>query len=326
MAQNTAEDTKSSVDKTDVSETATTDNTVLCYEKKDEVINADKTESILKGTADATEKNKVVKSTDLVDSKGQLDTRATDHNGDSKKEEISRKSRTEAGQDLSEKIDAAETVEDDLNEPCSSSEMEHTSSQVDALICGAEKRLSEIIKVVHGGLSIENFQKSVHRSTIAKNDIECNSERKRQTLEKITPIKDAAESVKECSASAVQDADKKKDLRRPLKKTIEKPEVGLPTDVSKIINEDELADDTVLSADEKGHVAKWIENSVKVDMRSSASIEEKDHFIEEPKRLHKKNAASTRAKQGKMVNDALVSSTKKSQRIINSIIKKSIKW
>lgn len=327
MAQNTAENTKfSSAKAENLETTCAVDKTVFCDEKA-EVTDADKTESTLKETADATEKDKVVKRTDTFVSKKQSNVCKNDYNGDSPKEEDN------FGKETSEKTSAIETKENNLEESCLASEAKRTDAEVDTLICEDEKRLNEILKVVHEDLDIKYFQKSAHQSAITKDDAENDNEKEQQAIKATaTSKKDAKENATErvASATTVRNTDEKRDSGEFLEKIEEKSEVGIvgpPTAVSELINEEELRGDSALSADQKDHIVEWVENSVKVDTLSSVNAgEEENNIVKQRKQFKKKNAVNTRTKQTKMTNNALFMPIRKSQKIISSIIKRSIKW
>jgi hypothetical protein len=147
---------------------------------------------------------------------------------------------------------------------------------------------------------------------------------KEQTIMKETDLEnDMTDSTKESTASATaKSMEDKRDSSESSEKTEEKSEVGIvgpPTAVSELINEEELGGDSALSADQKDHVAEWVENWV--------NPEEEDNITKGYKRemYEGKNSADERARRKKH-NDVPSISPRKSQKIICNIIKKSIKW
>ncbi|EFN84053.1 hypothetical protein EAI_06840, partial [Harpegnathos saltator] len=141
--------------------------------------------------------------------------------------------------------------------------------------------------------------------------------KKAETVEE----QDTMESV---TCVTVQDAEEKKDSResRELEKSDEKSEVGIvgpPTAVSELINEEELGGGD--SADQKDHIAEWVEKSAKADTATPANAED-DVAVEERKQRTNGSEVETKWKN----EEAVSISSRKSQKIVSNIIKKSIKW
>lgn len=117
------------------------------------------------------------------------------------------------------------------------------------------------------------------------------------------------------------------------KKVLEKVEnqlevgiVGPPTAVSDLINEEELHGESALSAEEKvqDHVAEWVEKSVATESLITTEIEEEENEV--PSDCHRRRRnLRTRRNRKKESEDMPVISTRKSQRIVSNIIKRSIK-
>lgn len=322
MAQNTAEDTNPSVDKTESSEVTTcaTNKTVPCDEKeKIELIDAD--------TAELTpvKKRKIAENADSRDSKEQSNIREDDCNGDPEEEPTLAK---EASSVKINRVKTKETKEDDPAES-RSAEPKSSGAEDDALIREEEKRLTEILKVVHADLDIKYFQKSAGQAVTAKNDDDVREKEQQAVKAAGAPEKHTTESAEESiidTATVENSVDEKKDSRESSEKAAERSEVGIvgpPTAVSELINEEELGGDSALSVDPKDHIAEWVENSVKADaMSDPVNVEEEDNAAEEHNRQRKrKNVMDVKLQK---VNDALHS--RKSQRIVSNIIKKSIKW
>lgn len=103
--------------------------------------------------------------------------------------------------------------------------------------------------------------------------------------------------------------------------------VGPPTAVSDLINEEELHGESALSAEEKvqDHVAEWVQKSVATEVLITGEIEEEENEIPSNCRRRRRNLRDRRSR--KRENEDLPSvSTRKSQRIVSNIIKRSIKW
>ncbi|KAL2720888.1 protein kinase C-binding protein 1-like isoform X1 [Vespula squamosa] len=102
--------------------------------------------------------------------------------------------------------------------------------------------------------------------------------------------------------------------------------VGPPTAVSDLINEEELHGESALSAEEKvqDHVAEWVQKSVATEVLITGEIEEEENEIPGNCRRRRRNLRDRRSR--KRENEDLPSlSTRKSQRIVSNIIKRSIK-
>nr|XP_050847912.1 uncharacterized protein LOC127062935 isoform X2 [Vespula vulgaris] len=102
--------------------------------------------------------------------------------------------------------------------------------------------------------------------------------------------------------------------------------VGPPTAVSDLINEEELHGESALSAEEKvqDHVAEWVQKSVATEVLITGEIEEEENEIPSNCRRRRRNLRDRRSR--KRENEDLPSvSTRKSQRIVSNIIKRSIK-
>lgn len=103
--------------------------------------------------------------------------------------------------------------------------------------------------------------------------------------------------------------------------------VGPPTAVSDLINEEELHGESALSAEEKiqDHVAEWVEKSVATEVLITGETEEEEeNEIASNCRRRRRNLRDRR-KRKKENEDLPVVSTRKSQKIVSNIIKRSIK-
>ncbi|XP_072765943.1 uncharacterized protein [Anoplolepis gracilipes] len=318
MAENTKEDTKFSVNKNDMSgissTTSATNKAVSSDEEKDELRDIDKAST---SKEDVDVKNeKVVKDTDLLDKEKQS-TFKTDCNGDSNEE-------TKPDNVSPEKIETE--VKENLKE-FSSTEARSDSQEDAKCVYDVDKRLNEILKVVHGDLQMEVLQKVAGVSTTAKDSDEDSSEKDQQTVKKeeTTPEDSAVDSSEKYTASATlkstEDERDERDSRNFSMRAEEKSEIGIvgsPTTISELINEEELGGDSALSVDQKDHIVEWVENSVKVN------ADEENNIAEECQpEMYEKNTMEI-TKQQKL-DDVHVISSRKSQKIVSNIIKKSIK-
>lgn len=310
MAENATKDTKLAMNKDDMSETLpttfATNETVS--EEKGELINVDKA-STSKEDAEVTNE-KIAKDVDLADKEKQ-NTFKTDCNGDSKEE-------IKSGSASSEKIKIK--VKENLNS-CT----EERSDDQEVRKCSlVDQRLNEILKVVHGDLQMEVLQKVAGVPT--KDNDEDGSGKYQQMVKKEgTPPKDnvCMDSSKKYTASATsKSTEDERDSRSFTMRTEEKSEIGIvgsPTTISDLINEEELGGDNALSVDQKDHIVEWVENSAKVN------ADEENNIAEECQpEMYEKDTLETAKRQ--KLDDAHVISSRKSQKIVSNIIKKSIKW
>ncbi|KAI4500083.1 hypothetical protein M0802_004953 [Mischocyttarus mexicanus] len=103
--------------------------------------------------------------------------------------------------------------------------------------------------------------------------------------------------------------------------------VGPPTAVSELINEEELHGESALSAEEKvqDQATEWVEKSVTTDILITGETEEEEeNEIASNCRRRRRNLRDRR-KIKKENGDLLLVSTRKSQKIVSNIIKRSIK-
>ncbi|XP_078045601.1 uncharacterized protein LOC144474534 isoform X1 [Augochlora pura] len=178
-----------------------------------------------------------------------------------------------------------------------------------------EKTLNEISKVVHEGLNTENILSPVTKSKDIEEGDENIADESKQKTEEESKTENA---VKETPSEKVNVP-----LEIEVKQNIEEVEhaecgiVGPPTTVSELIHEEELRAESALSTDSKvqDHVAEWVRELVAVDEEETPV----QHVEEE-----KKNVRGKRTRKKKN-NDILALPTRKSQRIVSNIIKKSIK-
>ncbi|XP_014487772.1 PREDICTED: uncharacterized protein LOC106751400 isoform X2 [Dinoponera quadriceps] len=326
MAQNTVEDTKSAVDKTEMSETST--RTIDKADPRDDKENADEAmdatnaESTSEGIEESIKKEKVDDNSidpKELDSKEQPNIRETDLEKKPKEE------KTDAEKESSsEKTIKTETKENELEENCSTETSNDADERVNAL-SEAEERLSEILKVVHEDLDIKYFQKSARQSTSAKDNGKDKNDKEQQAkkVETVEKQDNATDTAMESAASVtVERAEEKRDSKESSEKSEEKPEVGIvgpPTAVSELLNEEELGGGD--SADQKDHIAEWVEKSAKEDTPTPANAEDEDNVTKECKQRTNGNDVGTKWKN----EDTMSISSRKSQKIVSNIIKKSIK-
>ncbi|XP_043579154.1 uncharacterized protein LOC122566243 isoform X1 [Bombus pyrosoma] len=190
-----------------------------------------------------------------------------------------------------------------------------------------EETLNEILKVVHenlGSTEVRQFatepknlkqeNKSVNEETKEPTDRESKKEDVVETTNDDTDVLIINESV-----SSRRNSDTKQSME------IEHMEVGIvgpPTTVSELINEEELRAESALSTDQKVevHVAEWVQNSAKAEELVG---DEEETPINDTQQ-EKKNVKEKRTRKKKS-NDVLNLPSRKSQRIVSNIIKKSIK-
>lgn len=191
-----------------------------------------------------------------------------------------------------------------------------------------EETLNEILKVVHenlGSTEVRQFaaepknlkqeNKSVNEETKEQTDRESKKEDVIETTNDDTDVLIINESV-----SSRRNSDTKQSME------IEHMEVGIvgpPTTVSELINEEELRAESALSTDQKVevHVAEWVQNSAKAE----ELIGDEEETPINDAQQEKKNVKEKRTRKKKS-NDVLNLPSRKSQRIVSNIIKKSIKW
>lgn len=313
MAENATENTKLSVNKTDMSEasptTSATNKAVSSDEEKDELTVIDKA-STSKEAAD-NKNEKIVEDTDLFDKEEQSACK-TDCNGDSKEE-------TNPGNVSSEKIEAE--VKENVKE-LPSTEAKSDTQEVTKCLAEVDQRLDEILKVVHGDLQMEMLQRV---STTVKDSDEDGSGKEQQTVKKeeTVPEDNAVDSSKKCTTSATsKSTEDEKDSKNFSTRAEEKSEIGIvgsPTTIGELINEEELGGDSALSVDQKDHIVEWVENSAKINADEGNNIAE-----ECQSEMYEKDTMET-AKLQKL-DDVHIISPRKSQKIVSNIIKKSIKW
>lgn len=332
MAQNTADDTKSAVDKTEMSETST--RAIDKVDPRDDKGNVDKAvddtgaesaseeaKESLTELSENVEKKEADGTVDPLDSKEQPDVRETDLE-EKPKGETNLEKESSPGKTIT-----TETKENELEENCSAETASGDADErVNAFSSEAAERLSEILKVVHEDLDIKYFQKSASQSTSAKagaKESNGKEQQQQQQLKKTEAVEKRDTTESAASATAAQDAEEKRGSRESPEKSEEKPEVGIvgpPTAVSELINEEELGGGD--STDQKDHVAEWVKKSAKEDTSTPANTEDENNVAED--RKQRTNGGEVGAKWKN--EDAMSISSRKSQKIVSNIIKKSIKW
>lgn len=212
-----------------------------------------------------------------------------------------------------------------------SKQIENSSLKVKDIkntISEEEETLNEILKVVHenlGSTEVRQFaaepkhlkqeNKSVNEETKEQTDIESKKEDVVETTNDDTDVLIINESV-----SSRRNSDTKQSME------IEHMEVGIvgpPTTVSELINEEELRAESALSTDQKVevHVAEWVQNSAKAE----ELVGDEEETPINDAQPEKKNVKEKRTRKKKS-NEVLNLPSRKSQRIVSNIIKKSIKW
>ncbi|XP_043803854.1 uncharacterized protein LOC122720870 isoform X1 [Apis laboriosa] len=212
-----------------------------------------------------------------------------------------------------------------------SKEIENSSSKVKDIknISEEEETLNEILKVVHENLSSSEIrQLPVESKNLNQENKSDSSEDNKEKTDKEKEKENAKEIVNDKAniviiseiVSSRRDSETKQSIE-----IVEHMEVGIvgpPTTVSELINEEELRAESALSTDQKvqDHVAEWVQNSAKVE---ELVVEEDETPINNASQ-EKKNVREKRTRKKKN-NDVLALPTRKSQRIVSNIIKKSIK-
>lgn len=306
MAENIAEDIKHLADNTKIKDTSTTaiKTTTSC---EDESVDNTKSVDIPQET-----KEENIKNIDLLDSKEQQNVSEADCNNSKEEPNIKENA-------SSEEINKTETIQSNSDKTISTEEKSKSRA-----ICEDEEKWNEILKVVHGDLNIKDLQKPINNeSKITKSCSKIDSD---QTVKTETVLQNnATEDTKEFVSAVVSSTDEEKDSKLVSEKTDEISEIGIvgpPTAVSELINEEELRGD---SNNQTNHVVEWVENSIKTDRSNSANTEEESNIVKDRNQYKKKNSVYKKARRKKL-NDAPVITTRKSQKIVSNIIKKSIKW
>ncbi|XP_017766450.1 PREDICTED: uncharacterized protein LOC108555350 isoform X1 [Eufriesea mexicana] len=191
-----------------------------------------------------------------------------------------------------------------------------------------EETLNEILKVVHENLSSSEVRPFAAECKKLNQEDKSDSEESKEKIDRESKKEDEKEIVND--ETDVLTIDETRSSRRDseTKQSIEIVEhmevgiVGPPTTVSELINEEELRAESALSTDQKvqDHVAEWVQNSAKAE---ELVVEEEETSINDAQQ-GKKNIREKRTRKKKS-NDVLALPTRKSQRIVSNIIKKSIK-
>ncbi|XP_043258303.1 actin cytoskeleton-regulatory complex protein pan1-like isoform X1 [Colletes gigas] len=194
-----------------------------------------------------------------------------------------------------------------------------------------EETLNELLKVVHENLSSNNACESDGDTKDSKKEDNTNNEETKEKVEEKSEIENIAKDVTSFETNVpVEDETTKLKEDSETKHSIETVEhmevgiVGPPTTVSELINE-ELRAESALSTNQKvqDHVAEWVQNSAKAEELVVEEDEEEETPIREIQH-ETKNLREKRTRKKKS-NDVLALPTRKSQRIVSNIIKKSIK-
>lgn len=249
----------------------------------------------------------------------QQDACKTDCNGDPKEA-------ADVGEEESSDNAISKTKEGNQKESNSVETKSSDESGMDYLP-DVDERLSEILKVVHGDLHV-NFLKSCVKASTKDDASKADDEKEQQTeaAKKTDISKDdtAMDSTNDCAASTMVKTDAEDEANsRESAKVEQRSElgiVGLPTAVSELINEEELGGDSTLSADQKEHIVEWVENSVKV------KAEEENSHAEDSKMEYVENESADEGVKRRKINNAPIMVSRKSQKLVSSIIKRSIKW
>ncbi|KOX79982.1 hypothetical protein WN51_06394 [Melipona quadrifasciata] len=208
-----------------------------------------------------------------------------------------------------------------------SKQLENSTVKINEIkntISEEEETLNEILKVVHENLSSTEVQQIAAESKNLNQENKSGNEETKEKTDKESEKDDGIETVNDDTDVLVINESVSSRRNSETKQSVEIVEhmevgiVGPPTTVSELINEEELGAESTLSTDQKvqDHVAEWVHNSTKT--KELVANEE-----ETPRQ--KKNVREKRTRK-KRSNDVLALPTRKSQRIVSNIIKKSIKW
>lgn len=184
-----------------------------------------------------------------------------------------------------------------------------------------EKTLNEISKVVHEGFNSKDGFRSIAKSkSLQEKDGNVADDSKQKTKEE-SKNEDVVKETHSEKVNVPVEAEVKQNIEE-----VEHAECGIvgpPTTVSELIHEEELRAESALSTDSKvqDHVAEWVQNSAKGE---EIIIEDDEETPVQQVDEQKKNIREKRTRKKKN-NDILALPTRKSQRIVSNIIKKSIK-
>ncbi|XP_053986980.1 titin homolog isoform X1 [Hylaeus volcanicus] len=195
-----------------------------------------------------------------------------------------------------------------------------------------EQTLNELLKAVHDNQSSISVRESDTESKDLKKDGNSSDEETKENVDEKSKKESMVKEIVSIETNVpVEDEVKRMRCGSETMNSVEIIEhmevgiVGPPTTVSELINE-ELRAESALSTDHKvqDHVAEWVQNSAKAE---KLVAEEEDEEEETP--IHevvneKKNMREKRTRKKKS-NDILALPTRKSQRIVSNIIKRSIK-
>ncbi|XP_034182551.2 uncharacterized protein LOC117605386 isoform X1 [Osmia lignaria lignaria] len=203
------------------------------------------------------------------------------------------------------------------------------SKDVKTTVSEEEETLNEILKVVHENLNSNNVKQGVVESKDLKQETNGNAEEHKEKIEAESSKENIIEEITSDDASVVvqiESATPRRDSEtKESVEIVEHMEVGIvgpPTTVSELISEEELREESALPAEQKlqDHVAEWVQNSAKAE----ELIEVEEESSVPDVQPEKKNIRVKRTRK-KKTNDVLALPTRKSQRIISNIIKRSIK-
>ncbi|CAK9799913.1 hypothetical protein ANTQUA_LOCUS2287 [Anthophora quadrimaculata] len=195
------------------------------------------------------------------------------------------------------------------------------------IISEEEETLNEILKVVHENLSSTEVRESAMQSKNVEQEKKGNTEEaKAKTAGELrieNTMETANDKINDFAKTEVVSPRRDTKIKQSME-SVDHMEVGIvgpPTIVSELIHEEELRTESALSTDQKvqDHIAEWVENSAKAE--ELITEEEKTPIRDD---RQEKNFREKRTRKKKS-NDALALPTRKSQRIVSNIIKKSIK-
>ncbi|XP_028044973.2 uncharacterized protein LOC105832542 isoform X2 [Monomorium pharaonis] len=272
-----------------------------------------------KKSSDVSAKKEEVEDTHLSSSEIQQDG-STDCNGDLKEETNLDKTESESMKDETQESNSEECATQSKTEAESKDEAQSSEESTYANNT-MQRSINEILRIVHGDLAMEIIQ-SASKTAAAKDSVGKNNEKEKQTTKKenndVSIDDSLTGSSQNCANTSAAATKVKRDSTGPSEKKSESfGIVHSPTAIEELV-EEQLANDSALSTDrEDKHIVEWVKNTTE-DSNEEGNIAEecKSETCEE----NKQNEAEKRKRPN---TSHFVS--RKSQRIVSNIIKKSIK-
>ncbi|XP_066595696.1 caldesmon-like isoform X2 [Prorops nasuta] len=231
-----------------------------------------------------------------------------------------------------------EVIEDSCNQEKKLEEVEDIINKtVENAHCKVKEEKLKVSELK--GEEAKHKTKDVNKTLIEKEDKDDKKEEVRKEKKKVKKREEKKDDIK-----AVREKGQKKRVEEQEEKETETKKevdevqevignaadqselgiVGPPTAVSDLISDAELQTESVLPTEEKvqDHVAEWVENTVKQE--SLKLTEEEVEEIEQRQEIGKNGLKEKRSRRRKM-SESVSLPSRKSQRIISNIIKRSIR-